>query len=751
MERRTRRTPLAALATTLMAAVLLLAVLPGQAAQEFDPDSILKDKALEAELRKLQSDSDAQQALTTHAQSAFGVTSTIFDFAAKLASGDYVEQIEKIMDVPVQQWNPNLGWMGGYDIKIVKRICAKNQTASLFGRVKDDMGNLGTALSVYSVMKDVYAGYNGDNAARLKAMKGTYDLCQGYWAQRMGWNSIGTAMMGAAVIGYALDTFQAEAQQRYTDYWYNAYSQWLEGEYPNIVTGPDSWADLARTGGKTAVQRRLYAFWDAPYDNAVKYYGQDKLQTAPAMADLQMRDRFAAQYYYDRIHTTLKTYFTNETEKAEAMAAYEAEKAHERLMQRIAELQMLQKAIQDAEDAKTGEEEEEAPTPISLLLRPGSTTLDIGESVTFTAWYIFEDHTLKPATANLTYGGAASGSTFTAAEAGDFTITATCDGLSASATVKVNEQEGEDDEEDEIDDAIDEIQDPEDEDLCEAAGIAEMRSSLAGLVARVQSKASVVGMYRTKFDKELADRAADPCGNTLMAYCYQQASLAAGDIDYLVDELRSLASSLLMQMALCPDDVAASGEPYTIRDVIKDIADAGRARGDAEAALTAMQSRLGEAGCDEDEFTELGDRYVEDGEDPDGLQDGGNMNEIAGDGVDNDQDGLQEEDWSEVAGKTVTIVVYDSGNLKDDVFSLSVSGVGNLGLTPAGGLRTFGLDLSPGTYTASVTVIVAPDNCGTVTAVAMQNGVEIGALGSGESCPAVGSVLSFTFTVTAPE
>lgn len=748
MERRTRRSPLAALAMALTVAGLLIVALPGLADEEFDPDSILRDPDFKAELQKLQNDDDAQRSILNHANSGFGVTKTLFDFAAALADGQYTEQIEKIMDVPVQQWNPNRGWTGSYDIVNVKRIVQQNQTSSLFGRVTNDMNRLGTALSILAVVKDAVAGYNGDDAAKLKAIKGTYDVVSAYWAQRIGWDSLGTAMLGVGVISYALTSFQAEAQTQYTDYWWNAYSLWLNGRYPDLVTGPKSWATIAREGGEDAVEARLYEFWKAPYINAVEFYGQARLQTAPAMAEMQMQDKFAAAYYYERIHPTLKTYFQEQAELAEAKSWYEAQRANAHLQQLVADLEQLRLAIQDAQDAQTGEEEE--ATPISLLLRPGAKTIDIGESVAYTVWYIYEDHSIKPATGKVSFGGAASGPTFTAVEAGEFTVTATCDGLSASASVTVREKEGGDEEEEEITDAIEEIQDPQDEDDCGATAIAEMRSTLAGLIARVQSKASVVDVYRTKFDKELADRAADPCGNTLMAYCYQQASQAAGDIDFLVDEIRDLASSLLMQMALCPEAVDASGGPYSIRDVIKDLADAGRARGDAESALAAMQSRLGENGCDEDEFTELGDRYVEDGEDPDALQDGGNMVEIAGDGVDNDQDGQQEEDWSEVAGKTVTIVVYDSGNLKDDVFSLSVSGLGNLGMTPAGGLRTYGLDLAPGTYTASVAVVVAPDNCGTVTAVAMQNGVEIGALGSGTSCPAVGSVLSFTFTVAAP-
>ncbi len=44
----------------------------------------------------------------------------------------------------------------------------------------------------------------------------------------------------------------------------------------------------------------------------------------------------------------------------------------------------------------------------------------------------------------------------------------------------------------------------------------------------------------------------------------------------------------------------------------------------------------------------------------------------------------------------MTFVLYDSGSAKDDTFSLTVSKFGNLGETPNGGQRSYGLNLPPG-------------------------------------------------------
>jgi hypothetical protein len=68
-----------------------------------------------------------------------------------------------------------------------------------------------------------------------------------------------------------------------------------------------------------------------------------------------------------------------------------------------------------------------------------------------------------------------------------------------------------------------------------------------------------------------------------------------------------------------------------------------------------------------------------------------------------------------------------------------------LGLTPAGGLRTYGLNLPPGTYRAEVLVVVAPDDVGTFTINILQNGISIGSL-TGE--PGEGSVSTVVFEVS---
>lgn len=55
-------------------------------------------------------------------------------------------------------------------------------------------------------------------------------------------------------------------------------------------------------------------------------------------------------------------------------------------------------------------------------------------------------------------------------------------------------------------------------------------------------------------------------------------------------------------------------------------------------------------------------------------------------------------------------MLFDSGNILDDIFEISISGVGRLGENPAGGRRNFDITLNPGTYTLTVRGIYTDPN-----------------------------------------
>ncbi|MFZ1729748.1 MAG: hypothetical protein WBQ23_06405 [Bacteroidota bacterium] len=153
----------------------------------------------------------------------------------------------------------------------------------------------------------------------------------------------------------------------------------------------------------------------------------------------------------------------------------------------------------------------------------------------------------------------------------------------------------------------------------------------------------------------------------------------------------------------------------------------------------ACTEQLRSFGCDLTEVEKLGDDIAENGIDPETVNNG--LREICGDGIDNNGNGVIDEDCT--GDGTVVVTVWDSGSLADDSFTLSVTGYGNLGSTPAGGQRRYMLDLPAGTYTATLTCILAPDDAGTFSIEF--SGSASGTGGSGTM--SAGGAESFEFTV----
>jgi hypothetical protein len=94
------------------------------------------------------------------------------------------------------------------------------------------------------------------------------------------------------------------------------------------------------------------------------------------------------------------------------------------------------------------------------------------------------------------------------------------------------------------------------------------------------------------------------------------------------------------------------------------------------------------------------------------------------------------------SGYNVTIVLYDHGDAKDDVFSLYVSGIGDIGTTPEGVYRSYLLQFPHDIYTVTVTVLDDGGNFGTFTLNVFINGVSVKTL-KGE--PKAGGSLSVNF------
>ncbi|MCX6557833.1 MAG: hypothetical protein NTW95_10455, partial [Candidatus Aminicenantes bacterium] len=404
---------------------------------------------------------------------------------------------------------------------------------------------------------------------------------------------------------------------------------------------------------------------------------------------------------------------------------------------------------------------------MKLIILPQNKTLKQGETQMFEAKLTLKDGTVLDAPDGVSFSPAKE---FKAEKTGTFKVTASYGGdeTVASVTVVENKKECPENEawDDEtgkceckpgftrnkenvcvkIDAIIDELSEEETDDICSKKDIQNSTSRVNDLAAEVRANYTRFLGMAAKFNKETNDRAADPCRNGLAAYCYANAQEIAGAISETIAQIQEISTEIIVQLGICPDLVKSMREQgLGINNLVGSISGINAIGDDCASRLAQMRGRLGESGCDENEVIRLGQTIVPPGLDGDFLQDGGAMVEIPGDAVDNEADGLQDESLQGLAGYNLTAVLYDSGSAKDDSFNLAVSGYGNLGTTPRGGLRSYGFNLPPGTYTATVTVISAPDNYGTFTLVILENGVRIAAA---SGSPAEGASSSLSFTVT---
>jgi uncharacterized Zn-binding protein involved in type VI secretion len=292
-------------------------------------------------------------------------------------------------------------------------------------------------------------------------------------------------------------------------------------------------------------------------------------------------------------------------------------------------------------------------------------------------------------------------------------------------------------------DICESVEDEEEEliDDCSIEYIQSLAFLLEVLVAETKLNETELISYINKFNKEINDQSSDPCDNSIIAYCYYSATEIAARMAENNTEIYDLGIEIIALQEACSDlSQQIHGEGIAIENLISSISGIGL----YEDQLAQMESRLRENGCDEDEVKDDGEKIVPPEEDPGFIQDGGISTEMPGDGDDNDGDGQQDEEVEGLSGYNITLVLYDSGSAADDIFNLSVGGYGSLGQTPAGGLRSYGLNLLPGSYTAVVTVVLAPDDVGTYTLTVLYDGESIGSI---TGAPPQGSSATLTFTV----
>jgi len=261
-----------------------------------------------------------------------------------------------------------------------------------------------------------------------------------------------------------------------------------------------------------------------------------------------------------------------------------------------------------------------------------------------------------------------------------------------------------------------------------------------GLKLKINEGYSRFTILASKFFQQIHTRVSNPCRDGIVAYCFTNALQVAQELEYLTNDLNDLSSQLIVAIGICDLE-----KDFSISGFLSDVTNLKAKSSQVMSSKTAITAKLNELACDENELRQMGESITaQKGLDPDFLQDGAVLSEVPGDGTDQDFDGLQDEGAVEMSGYNIAVTLYDAGPVKDDVFSLSVTGQGNLGSTPRGALRSYGLNLPPGTYTATVAVISTEQGGGTFFIAAYYKGRRI-ADKSG-NIP-VGASVSLNFTI----
>ena len=362
----------------------------------------------------------------------------------------------------------------------------------------------------------------------------------------------------------------------------------------------------------------------------------------------------------------------------------------------------------------------------ALSITPSNPRIKVAESVSFDAIATFEDNSTDKVTKSVTWSDGSN--TFTADKPGEYSISVTHGGLSASATITVACADGEEWSKKlnkciSLSEAIDDAKDgSKNDDLCNVAAARKDYNTLGALVAEMNVLGDDFATKYAAFNKAINDQKSDPCKNQLLAVALVGAEKIFAQGEIKVKDIEEKATELFMKIGLCPDfEKSIPRISVMIPEMLRM---AGSTKGTMKRGLADMKNKLKSFGCDPNEVSQNGNTIAENTGDPIVTGEGGNGGkEICGDGVDNNGNGLIDEGCATQSNANVLFYIFDSGNAKDDIFNLSVAGK-NLGQSPKGGRSEFGLALSPGSYNAKLLIIEDGDAsgtcCGTYTITIVQ-------------------------------
>ena len=198
----------------------------------------------------------------------------------------------------------------------------------------------------------------GDHKSIIEMNKMSFELSIATTLSRAGMRA---ASLGVAVTGfldYALTSLMDKELSGYEEYWWNAYSAYLNSRYPKLVSGKNSWAKLAmRNDNGRAFQARLYEFWantdvsgdgiETVLERATHYYKAPRgLRRGDALALTKFQKSFAARFYGDYLKTTMDTYLQRQASKEKDAVTEKFEVAATALCSYLNDLENLAADVQ---------------------------------------------------------------------------------------------------------------------------------------------------------------------------------------------------------------------------------------------------------------------------------------------------------------------------------------------------------------------------------------------------------------------
>ncbi len=254
-----------------------------------------------------------------------------------------------------------------------------------------------------------------------------------------------------------------------------------------------------------------------------------------------------------------------------------------------------------------------------------------------------------------------------------------------------------------IDDAIKELTENEDNIKWDNQKIKNAQINLNGLLNLERALYNQFNTNHSKFVKEINDQKTNPLLNEIVALCLASAQSQFTEHNINKDTIDYSGKTLLAQ--------AATNDEIDMMGIISILSEVQVQSDDMTRKLSDMKDLLASRGADIEEIMANGQNLIAQGNvNPEFAQDGGVNVEFFGDGVDNFGDGLQDYLYGNMRKGNVLIIVWDGGNIADDIFEVSISGRGNLGTTPPGGRRNFDISLSPGTYTVNIKGVYTDPN-----------------------------------------